>query len=62
MLSIMAGVSLGSLSDTLRVPKLVRAMPNLPGSDWHGHDCIYLQPGFVSQGIIYYPEPAECHW
>lgn len=29
-LSIMAGVSLATLADTLQTPKLVRAMPNLP--------------------------------
>jgi pyrroline-5-carboxylate reductase len=58
MLSIMAGVSLGTLSDTLGVPKLVRAMPNLPAQIGMGMTVFTCSPDlsrkelFIIQNLL----------
>jgi len=36
VLSVMAGVTMGSLSRTLETDRIIRAMPNIPGSIGHG--------------------------
>ena len=41
-LSIMAGVKIQTISEALGTPKVVRAMPNLPGPDRNGHDRFYF--------------------
>lgn len=58
ILSIMAGVSIGTLSATLGVPKLVRAMPNLPAQIGMGMTVFSCSPDlsrkelFIIQNLL----------
>lgn len=52
ILSIMAGVSLASLAETLDVPKLVRAMPNLPAQIGMGMTVFTCMPGISQKELL----------
>ena len=58
VLSIMAGVSIGTLNTTLGVPKLVRAMPNLPSQIGMGMTVFSCSPDldrkelFIIQNLL----------